>query len=80
MANSMHYVCKNIFSVPKNFHKNSLINKETFGLLIEHSLYNQLKIDHRLNNRLNKLMTKNRNILKLLIGLACFLGIRRFLG
>lgn len=72
------------FSDLNNLHKNvkrhtnskghltALIKEKTFGKTrIEHSLDNQLKINHRQHN---ELVAKNRNILKRLIDVTCFLG------
>ncbi|VEN40282.1 unnamed protein product [Callosobruchus maculatus] len=53
-------------------HLTATIKEKTFGtILIEHNLDNQLKIGNKLHNERVK---KNRDILKRLIDVTCFLG------
>lgn len=53
-------------------HLSATIKEKTFGTYrIEHSLDNHLKISHRLHN---ERVQKNRDVLKRLIDVTCFLG------
>lgn len=53
-------------------HLSATIKEKTFGTYrIEHSLDNHLKISHRLHN---KRVQKNRDVLKRLTDVTCFLG------